>query len=114
MRVFLRTGACLSVALASCLAQSAGPNAFDTAAGRGPDLTAGVYRHGGSESELYKTIRNGIPGTEMPTVRATDDEVWKMVGFVKAIGASGLTETAPGDAIAGKAIYNGKGGCTSC
>src|ERR1700730_17541722 len=36
--------------------------------GRGADLTNGVYKHGGSDRELYATIRNGIPGTEMPTV----------------------------------------------
>src|SRR3954463_14433498 len=72
--------------------------------GRGADLTSGSYRHGGSDTELYATIRNGIPGTEMPTVRATDDEIWKLVGFVKSIGASGLAETAPGDPVAGKAL----------
>jgi len=82
--------------------------------GRGADLTAGQYRHGGSDGELYVSIRNGIPGTEMPAVRATDDEVWKMVAFVKRLGSSGLREKAPGDGFAGKSIFEGKGGCFSC
>src|SRR5713226_4526039 len=41
--------------------------------GRGADLTAGVYRMGGTDSELFETIRTGVPGTEMPVVRASDD-----------------------------------------
>jgi len=82
--------------------------------GRGADLTAGKYRRGGSEAELFLTIRNGIPGTEMPAVRATDEEVRKMVAFVKKIGTVRASEKAPGDAVAGKIIYEGKGKCAAC
>src|SRR5689334_21757440 len=81
--------------------------------GRGADLTAGVYKQGGSDPELFKTIRTGIPGTEMPAVRVSDDEVWKVVGFVKRLGSQGLSEKATGDAEAGKAIY-AKSGCAGC
>jgi cytochrome c oxidase cbb3-type subunit 3 len=82
--------------------------------GRGADLTTGQYRRGGSDASLYASIRNGIPGTEMPAVRATDDEVWKMVAFVKRLGNAGLREKATGDPVAGKTIYEGKGGCAAC
>ena len=81
--------------------------------GRGADLTAGVYRMGGTDPELFTTIRTGIPGTEMPVVRVSDDEVWKLVGFVKRLGSQGLFEKAPGDADAGKAIY-ARSGCAGC
>src|SRR5215813_6329603 len=54
--------------------------------GKGADLTSGQYRRGGSDANLYSTVRNGI-GSEMPAVRASDDEVWKMVAFVKNIGS---------------------------
>jgi putative heme-binding domain-containing protein len=82
--------------------------------GRGADLTTGRYRRGGSDANIFDTIRNGIPGTEMPVVRATDDEVWKMVAFVKNLGAVEPREKAPGDAVAGKAVLLGKGRCTTC
>jgi cytochrome c oxidase cbb3-type subunit 3 len=82
--------------------------------GRGADLTNGQYRHGGSYANLFTSVRNGIPGTEMPAVRATDEEVWKMVAFVKRLGTAGLREKAPGDPAAGKAVYEGKGGCAAC
>jgi putative heme-binding domain-containing protein len=81
--------------------------------GRGADLTAGVYRMGGTDPELFTTIRSGIPGTEMPVVRVSDDEVWKLVGFVKRLGSQGLFEKAPGDAGAGKAVY-AKSACAAC
>ena len=78
--------------------------------GRGADLTAGIYRRGGRDPELYASIRFGIPGSEMGPVRVTDDEVWKMVAFVKRIGSQGLLEKAPGDPAAGHAVYQ-KSGC---
>ena len=81
---------------------------------RGADLTLGQYRQGGSDRELFETIRNGIEGSEMGPVRATDDEVWRMVAFVKRLGKAGVKEKAPGDTAAGKFVYESKGGCAAC
>jgi len=81
--------------------------------GRGADLTAGEYRMGGSEPDLFKTIRMGVPGSEMPSFRISDEEVWKLVAYVKRLGSQGLFEKAPGDASVGKALY-GKNGCAAC
>ena len=80
--------------------------------GRGADLTAGIYRHGGRDPELYASVRNGIPGTEMAPVRVSDDEVWRMVAFVKRLGSQGLLEKAPGDPAAGQVVYQ-KTGCAT-
>src|SRR5687767_1329524 len=81
--------------------------------GRGADLTAGIYRRGGRDSELYASIRYGVPGSEMGPVRVTDEEVWKLVAFVKRLGSQGLLEKAPGDPAAGRQVYE-KSGCASC
>jgi putative heme-binding domain-containing protein len=81
--------------------------------GRGADLSAGIYRNGGRDPELYTSIRFGIPGSEMGPVRVTDDEVWKLVAFVKRLGSQGLLEKAPGDPTAGQQVYV-KSGCASC
>lgn len=81
--------------------------------GRGADLTAGIYRQGGSDVELWASIRYGVPGSEMGPVRVTDDEVWKLVTFVKRLGSQGLLEKAPGDPGAGLAVYQ-KSGCGNC
>lgn len=81
--------------------------------GRGADLTAGIYRRGGRDSELYASIRYGIPGSEMGPVRVTDDDVWKLVAYVKGLGSQGLLEKAPGNPVAGRQVYE-KSGCGSC
>jgi len=135
MRALLKLNSLL-VAVASLLCAQPSRNPFDTPqhlaqgqslfqthcsychgahgeGGRGADLTLGQYRRGGSDPELFSTIRNGIPGT-MPSVTATDDEVWMMTAFVKKLGSPGLFEKAAGDPAAGKAIFAGKGKCTTC
>jgi putative heme-binding domain-containing protein len=81
--------------------------------GRGADLTAGTYRRGGRDPELYASIRNGIPGSEMAPVLVSDAEVWQMVAFVKRLGSQGLLEKAPGDGAAGRLVYQ-KRGCMTC
>ena len=81
--------------------------------GRGADLTAGIYRRGGRDPELYNSIRYGVPGSEMGPMRITDEEVWKVVAFVKRLGSQGLLEKAPGDVSLGKVVYE-KSGCASC
>ena len=50
----------------------------------------------------YTPIRYGIPGSEMAPGRVTDDEVWKLVVYVKGLGSQGLLEKAPGDPAAGR------------
>ena len=82
--------------------------------GRGADLTTGQYRFGGSAAELFYTIRNGIEGSEMGPVRATDEEIWRMVAFVQRLGAATAPEKAPGDPAAGQVVYEKKGACAVC
>jgi putative heme-binding domain-containing protein len=82
--------------------------------GRGSDLTTGQYKYGGTGTGLYATIRNGIRGTDMPAVRITDQEVWKIVAFVKKLGSVSIGGRASGDASAGKRIFEGKGACMAC
>jgi len=82
--------------------------------GRGVNLTAGQYRFGGSDAELFDTIRNGIPGSEMVGSRAPDLEVWRMVAFLKRLGLAGIEEKAAGNRAAGERIYRTKGGCAAC
>jgi putative heme-binding domain-containing protein len=82
--------------------------------GRGVNLTTGHYRHGGSDRELYMTVRRGVRGSEMPGSRLSQPELWRVVAYVKRLGGAGAEEKASGDPKAGRAIYEGKGGCASC
>src|SRR3989442_5523192 len=42
---------------------------------RGPDLTTGSWSHGGSDSDLRDTIKDGVPRTPMPPNNPTADEI---------------------------------------
>jgi cytochrome c oxidase cbb3-type subunit 3 len=92
-------------------AQCHGP---DGEGGRGVKLTTGRYRHGDSDRQLYMTIRKGVPGSEMPGSRLSQPELWRIVTYVRRLGAAGAEEKATGDPRAGQAIYEGKGGCAAC
>jgi putative heme-binding domain-containing protein len=81
--------------------------------GRGRNLTTGEYRFGGSDRQLYRVLRNGIPDSDMPGSSSKPIDLWRLVEVVKRLGAAGVTEKAGGDASAGKAVYE-KSGCAQC
>ncbi|MBM3766819.1 MAG: c-type cytochrome [Acidobacteria bacterium] len=75
--------------------------------GRGPDLTTGRYKHG----DLFTTIRNGVKGTEMPAVRASDDDVRRLAEYVKSL-ARVDSAAVSGDPAFGHALYEAN--CGAC
>src|SRR5215470_12837452 len=60
-----------------------GPNA--RGGGRGPDLTSGVWVHGASDTEIFRTISQGVPGTEMPANTFEDSEAWALVAYLRSV-----------------------------
>jgi putative heme-binding domain-containing protein len=81
--------------------------------GRGAVLNAGWFRYGGSDRDLFVTIRNGIPDSEMPGVNIPDMEVWRLVGYVQQLGRQGGSDPATGDAAAGATVY-ARAACAQC
>jgi putative heme-binding domain-containing protein len=81
--------------------------------GRGPDLTAGRWLHGGSDEAVFRTISQGVPGTEMPANSFEDSETWTLVAYLRSLNA-----TSPpllnGDAAQGERLFFGKEKCASC
>jgi putative heme-binding domain-containing protein len=82
--------------------------------GRGPDLTSGKFQHGGTDDDLYRAMRNGIPGTEMPGFPLTGVESMQLLAFMRALGRAAMPPPAEGDAARGRALFAGGGQCTSC
>lgn len=80
---------------------------------RGPDLTQ-VWASGRTDAGLFRTLRNGISGTEMPSVgpRTPDDEIWKILAYLRTIAASAPTEAPTGNAQNGERIFRVQ--CASC
>ncbi len=80
--------------------------------GRGPDLTTGQWTHGGTDAEIFRTISQGVPGTEMPAHAFEDSEIQALVAYLRSVGAAS-TVAAPGDRVAGERLFIMKG-CVQC
>jgi putative heme-binding domain-containing protein len=86
----------------------------DAQGGRGPALTGGVFRRGGSDTALFNTIKGGVPGTEMPGIYFEGRQIWQVVGFVRSLSRLPKEPPPSGDPGRGQALYLGKGGCSTC
>ena len=81
--------------------------------GTGPDLTTGIFYHGGTDADLYRNISNGIAGTAMPDVFFDGTQVWQLVAYVRSLSERATPATPPGDASHGEQLARAKG-CTGC
>ena len=87
---------------------------IDGAGAKGPDLTRGVYRHGSDDLDLYNTISDGIPGSEMAGIFFEGKQMWQIVAYVRALADSSKGPPLTGDKTRGGALVRGKGGCLQC
>src|SRR5512134_3849702 len=81
---------------------------------RGPDLTTGQWTRGGSDGQLFRTIMQGIPGTDMPGAQfadATPDQVWALVAYLRTLSGPASAEDARGNAQNGESLFWGKATC---
>lgn len=98
--------------MASC-AGCHGPDASGGA--RGPNLVRRTLWHPLSDEAVFNAIRNGLPGTDMPPTKLSDEETWNLVAWVKAQTGPAGENRVPGDTEAGGAIFWGaKAGCSGC
>jgi len=80
--------------------------------GRGPNLSNGVFYHGGTDEDLLKNISNGIEGTEMPGLFYSPDRVWQVVAYLRSLQA-GSQPVSDTEVAAGKAAFR-SAGCATC
>ena len=81
--------------------------------GRGTDLTTGIFRRGSEDGDIYKTVSEGIPGTEMPGTFFNGRQLWQIVAYVRSLSEGRAAEQTTGDPIKGLAVYKAKG-CDGC
>jgi cbb3-type cytochrome c oxidase subunit III len=80
---------------------------------RGPDLTRGVWNHGGSDADLFRTITQGVSGTLMPANDISDAETWEIIAYLRSLAPAKLKK-APGDPKAGEKLFYGDANCAIC
>jgi putative heme-binding domain-containing protein len=80
----------------------------------GIDLGRARFRRPMSDEELVRVIRNGIPNTPMPATNMTAEQASRIVAYLRSLAATKGASVIAGDASRGKAIFDGKGNCTSC
>ncbi|MEO7274365.1 MAG: PQQ-dependent dehydrogenase, methanol/ethanol family [Vicinamibacterales bacterium] len=85
-----------------------------------PALTARGFKHGDGDGDVFRAIRSGVPGTQMPPYAAlTDQQTWQLVAYIRSLQqtttATGKPAAAGGDTAAGEALFFGnKATCASC
>jgi cytochrome c oxidase cbb3-type subunit III len=87
--------------------------------GRGPDLTRVQKHHGTADSDLFRTINEGIPGSAMPPngttpqgVGMTPEEIWQVITYIRSVEKKS-TESA-GDPTNGRNLFYGTAACSTC
>ena len=81
---------------------------------RAPDITH-VWSSGRTDQGLFRTIRAGIPMTEMPShpaPRTSDREIWQMLAYLKTLAAPAPSDPPRGNAENGARVFRTH--CASC
>jgi putative heme-binding domain-containing protein len=75
-------------------------------------LTSGRWTHGSTDAEIFRTITQGVPGTEMPANAFEDSETWTIVAYLRSLQPPSRAVVA-GDSAKGRKIFN-SAVCANC
>jgi putative heme-binding domain-containing protein len=93
----------------------AGCHGPDGSGGRGPNLIHRLQSNPLKDDELFNTIRNGVPGADMPATPLSDADTWKLAAFIRALTGPAIETDVPGDRAAGEKVYwSSKAECGNC
>jgi alcohol dehydrogenase (cytochrome c) len=80
-----------------------------------------MFIHGSGDADLFRSIRSGVRGTQMPPFAGLrDTEVWQLVSYLRSLQPAASTATATGASgpagaeSRGEALFFGRAGCASC
>jgi len=79
---------------------------------RGPDITQ-VWASGRTDPGLFRTVKFGVPNTEMPSnPRILDHEAWQILAYLRTLAAPAPTDPPRGNAQNGEKIF--RANCAGC
>src|SRR5690242_19779962 len=90
--------------------RSADCHGVDAKGVHGPDLTV-LFANGATDARVFQTIRSGVPGTEMPSSTAPDDEIRALVAYLRTFVAA-PSATSLGDVAKGERVFSTS--CAAC
>jgi cytochrome c oxidase cbb3-type subunit 3 len=79
----------------------------------GVNLRSGQFRRASNDQQLNRLIQTGVPGTAMPPGRFNSGELASLVAYIRSMRDFD-TAPATGNAARGRALFEGKGACSSC
>jgi cytochrome c oxidase cbb3-type subunit 3 len=80
----------------------------------GVNLRSGTFRNAITDQDLTRVILSGIQGTGMQAFKFDPSEVAGIVAYLRNMNSVDRASVKLGDAVRGKALYDGKGGCARC
>ena len=93
-------------------ARCADCHGMDARGVRAPDITQ-VWASGRTDEGLFKTIKEGVSGTEMPAnPRISDVEGWQILAYLRTLAAPAPTDPPRGNAVNGEKIF--RANCAGC
>jgi putative heme-binding domain-containing protein len=80
----------------------------------GVDFARGKFLRASTDQDLVRVIRTGIPAAGMPPGNYSDFRAETIVAYLRSMGRAGVNNTALGDPVRGRSLFEGKGGCLNC
>ena len=80
----------------------------------GVSLRSGTFRRANNDVDLTRIITTGIPGTPMPSTNLTALQVEAVIAYLRSPRDEPAAAASSGDAVRGRALLEGKGGCLKC
>jgi putative heme-binding domain-containing protein len=79
---------------------------------RSPDLTQ-VWAAGRTDDGLFRTVKGGVPNTEMvANPRMFDHEIWQVLAYLRTLAAPSSSDPPRGNAENGQRLF--RANCASC
>jgi putative heme-binding domain-containing protein len=80
----------------------------------GVELKTGAFKRAATDQDLARLLTAGIPGTAMPATNLTPGDANALVAYLRTMRDFNSPKVMVGSAPAGRALYEGKGTCSSC
>jgi putative heme-binding domain-containing protein len=80
----------------------------------GVNLRSGKFRNAQSDNDLARFIRAGSQAAGMPPFALDNSEMTGVIAYLRNMNASDTATVKSGDVARGRAVFEGKGGCTAC